>query len=162
MTSSNGNIFRVTGHLWGNSPVTGEFPAQRTVTRTFDVFFDLRLNRRLSKQWWGWWFEMLWCPLWRHCNVSCIFSKASANEDRRYACNAFSQQLKPCSAPVCSPYHQTTIPENKVNGANMGLIWGRQEPGGPHVGPMKLAIRDFANIFNLCILRQSFDDCKGL
>ena len=32
----------------GNSPVTGEFPAQRPVTRNFDVFFDLRLNKRLS------------------------------------------------------------------------------------------------------------------
>ena len=35
----------------GNSPVPGEFPAQRPVTRRFDVFFDLRLNKRLSKQW---------------------------------------------------------------------------------------------------------------
>ena len=35
----------------GNSPVTGEFPAQRPVTRSFDVFFDLHLNKRLSKQW---------------------------------------------------------------------------------------------------------------
>ena len=34
----------------GNSPVTREFPAQRPVTRTFDFFFDLRLNKRLSKQ----------------------------------------------------------------------------------------------------------------
>ena len=34
----------------GNSPVTGEFPAQRPVTRSFDVFFDLRLNKPLSKQ----------------------------------------------------------------------------------------------------------------
>ena len=53
----------------GNSPGTGEFPAQRPVTRSFDVFFDLRLNKRLSKQSWGWWFETLWRPLWRHCNV---------------------------------------------------------------------------------------------
>ena len=37
----------------GNSPVTGEFPAQRPVTRSFDVFFDLRLNKRLSNQWRG-------------------------------------------------------------------------------------------------------------
>ena len=34
----------------------------------FDVFFDLRLNKRLSKQSWGWWFETPWRPLWRHCN----------------------------------------------------------------------------------------------
>ena len=34
----------------GNSPVAGEFPAQRPVTRSFDVFFDLRPNKPLSKQ----------------------------------------------------------------------------------------------------------------
>ena len=37
--------------------VTGEFPAQRPVTQSFDVFFDLRLIKRLSKQSRGWWFE---------------------------------------------------------------------------------------------------------
>ena len=52
----------------GNSPVRGEFPAQRPVTWKFDVFFDLRPNKRLSKQWWGWWFETPSIPLWRHCN----------------------------------------------------------------------------------------------
>ena len=31
----------------GNSPVPGEFHTQRPVTRSFDVFFDLRLNKRL-------------------------------------------------------------------------------------------------------------------
>ena len=46
----------------------GEFPAQRPVTRSFDVFFELRLNKSLSKQSWGWWFETLSDPLWRHCN----------------------------------------------------------------------------------------------
>ena len=52
----------------GNSPVPGEFPAQRPVTRSFDVFFDLRTNRRLSKQWRGWWFETQSRSLWRHRN----------------------------------------------------------------------------------------------
>ena len=52
----------------GNSPVTGEFLAQRPVTWSFDVFFDLRLNKLLSKQQSGWWFQMPSCPLWRHCN----------------------------------------------------------------------------------------------
>ena len=52
----------------GNSPVTGEFPSQRPVTRSFDVLFDVCLNKRLSKQSWGWWFETLSRPLWRHCN----------------------------------------------------------------------------------------------
>ena len=53
----------------GNSPVPGEFPTQRPMTRSFDVFFYLRPNKRLSKQWWGWWFETPSCPLWCHCNV---------------------------------------------------------------------------------------------
>ena len=53
----------------GNSTVTGEFPAQSPVTRSFGVFFDLRLNKRLSKQSWGWWFETLSRRLWCHCNV---------------------------------------------------------------------------------------------
>ena len=52
----------------GNSPVTGEFPSQRPVTRNFDVFFDLRLNKWLNKQSWGWWFETPSRPLRRHCN----------------------------------------------------------------------------------------------
>ena len=30
--------------------------------------------------------------------------------------------------------------DSKVHRANMGLIWGRQDPGGPHVGPMNFAI----------------------
>ena len=53
----------------GNSPVTGEFPAQRPVTRSSDVFFDLRLNKRLSKQSRGWWFETPSRSLWRHSNA---------------------------------------------------------------------------------------------
>ena len=51
------------------TPVTGEFSTQRPATRSFDVFFDLRLNKRLSKQWWGWRFGMPSGPLWRHCDV---------------------------------------------------------------------------------------------
>ena len=53
----------------GNSHVPGKFPAQRQVTRNFDVFFDLRPNKRLSKQPRGWWFETSSWPLWRHRNV---------------------------------------------------------------------------------------------
>ena len=63
MTSSNGNNFRVTGRCAGNSPVAGEFPAKMPVTRGFDVFFDLRLNKRFNKQSWGWWFETPSRPL---------------------------------------------------------------------------------------------------
>ena len=49
---------------------TGEFPSQRPVTRRFDVFFDLRLDKHLRKQSRGWWFETPSRSLWRHCNVT--------------------------------------------------------------------------------------------
>ena len=73
MTSSNGNVFRVTGHLCGEFTGPGEFPTQRPVTRSFFfLLFDLRPNKRLSKHWWGWWFETPSCPLWRHCYVCAV------------------------------------------------------------------------------------------
>ena len=52
----------------GKSPVTGEVPLQRPVTRSFSVFFDLRLNKRLSKQSRRRWFKTPSPLLWRHCN----------------------------------------------------------------------------------------------
>ena len=52
----------------GNPSVTGGFPSQRPVTRSFVVFFDLHLNKRLSKQSISRWFETPSCSLWRHCN----------------------------------------------------------------------------------------------
>ena len=61
----------------GNSPVTGEFPTQRPVTRSFDVFFELCLNKRLGKQSWGWWFKTPSDPLWRHCDVLLVRYKGN-------------------------------------------------------------------------------------
>ena len=55
--------------LWeGNSPVNS--PPKGPVTRSFDVFCDLRLNKRLSKQSRGWWFETLSRSLWRHSSAT--------------------------------------------------------------------------------------------
>ena len=62
----------------GNSPVTGEFPSQRTVTQSFDVFYAL--NKRLSKQSWGWWFETPSPSLWRHCNDGGVYYDGRCNE----------------------------------------------------------------------------------
>ena len=61
------NFPRYWPFVWGIR-LTGEFPTQRPMTRSFDVFFDLRLNKLLSKQSWGWWFETLLRPLWRYYN----------------------------------------------------------------------------------------------
>ena len=73
MTSSNGNIFRVTGPLCGESQVTGEFPSLRPVTRSFDVFFDLCLSKQLSEQSTRWWFETPSHSLFRHCSETSAF-----------------------------------------------------------------------------------------
>ena len=66
MPSSNENISASLAPCVGNSPVTGEFPSQKSLTRSFYVFFELRLNKRLSKQTRRLWFETLLCWLWRH------------------------------------------------------------------------------------------------
>ena len=73
MTLSNGNIFRVTGHLYGE----------------FMVYFDLRPNKRLNKQSWGWWFETPLHSWWRHRNVQ---GESNGRESRMYpfVCSANS------------------------------------------------------------------------
>ena len=58
----------------GNSPIAGEFPSQRPVTRSFDVFSDLRLNKR------GWWYGTPSCPLWRHCNEPSTLSVITVSD----------------------------------------------------------------------------------
>ena len=72
MTSSNGNIFRVTGPLWGETTGHRSILHTKPVTRSFDVLSDLRLNKQLSKQSWGWRFETPSSPLWRHCHVDTL------------------------------------------------------------------------------------------
>ena len=83
-------LWRDADPFWGTSIRTGasnrditvyqalrKFPTQRPVTRSFDVYFDLRLNKRLCKPSWGWWFETLLCPLWCHSNVKMAAPKMS-------------------------------------------------------------------------------------
>ena len=77
----------------GNSPVPGEFPTQRPVTRSFDVFFDLRPNKLLSKQWWGWWLETSSCSLWRHGNVAIRYWSDFVWDVITYPCLNFNDGL---------------------------------------------------------------------
>ena len=69
MTLSNGNLFCVTGHLCGEFTAHRWIPCTKVSDAELWFFFYLRLNKQLSKQWWGWWFETPSCPLSRHCNV---------------------------------------------------------------------------------------------
>ena len=47
-----------------------------------------------------------------------------------------------------------TTPDSKVHGANMGPSWGRQDLGGPHVGPMNFAIMDTNSVIRCCAIRS--------
>ena len=96
MTSSNGNIFRVTGLLCGNSPVTAEVPSQRPVTRSFEFFFDLRQNKRLSKQLRLRWFESPLRSLWRH------FNGLSVSDHPHHNMYFNTLKLKGCQLPWSS------------------------------------------------------------
>ena len=78
----------------GNSPRTGEFPRQRPVTRSFDAYFDLRLNKRLSKQSLGWWFETPSLSLWRHCDD---------------LSNNLSYPILAIAVPAIQPYRYCTL-----------------------------------------------------
>ena len=87
----------------GNSQVTGEFPTQRPVTRGFDVFCDLRLNKRLSKQWRGWWSETPSRPLWRHSYaIWCVFGRYN--------------DKKPRGASTSTPDKRRSRSRNRKNG----------------------------------------------
>ena len=112
-------IFRVTGPFAGNTSVTGEVPAQRPVTWSFDVFFYLRMNKRLGKQSWGWWFETPSRPLWRHCNIFLHdFFSFKLKQER----NTFVFVRWTCSCEVSDYFHCISyliginwyVPDNKL------------------------------------------------
>ena len=145
----------------GNSRVTGELSSQRPVTRSFDVFFDLCLNKPLSKQSWGWWFETLSRSLWRHCNVTFSRSQGGWKPSSWHTRIRLSPTLNVVAAngdarsqiinnsdiglvlPSCSSVMESEVPQrakSKVHGANMGPTWVLSAPDGSHVGPMNLTI----------------------
>ena len=132
--------------------------------RSFDVVFDLHLNQRLSKQSWGWWFETPSRSLRRHCN-GCPWTSFLAMTLKPYQ-RDWTHRHRTDIGVQCIPYHiiidwclggasqcagvadwtwrlisiRELVPDSKIHGANMDPIWGRQDPGGPHVGPVNFVI----------------------
>ena len=105
MTSSNWEHFPRYCRFAGNSRVTGEFPSQRPVTRSFDVFFDLRLNKRLSEQSWCGWFEAPSCSLWRTCNATRICHFPSYWQKVQSDTKGYSHLTKPYVVSMkCTSY----------------------------------------------------------
>ena len=82
------------------SPVNS--PHKRSVTRSFNVSLISALNKRLSKQVWGWWFEAPSRPLWRHCNV---FSYEFIDHGHHFVCIFISNLNK----NNCSPRSNINI-----------------------------------------------------
>ena len=136
------------------SPVT-----QRPVTRSFDVFFDLCLNKQLDKQSCSWWFETLSRSLWRHCNGLSAYPELSLVCDLMDSwSHRKSQMIMALSGnftivlhwcqELCTRFSlfcvllwlDTDNPDSKVHGTSVGPIWGRQDQGGPHFSPMNFAI----------------------
>ena len=131
----------------GNSPVPGEFPAQRPVARRFGVFFDLRLNKRLSKQSWGWRFEILSRPLWRHCNECLQWQpRIEAGVRANLTAAATSWGIFRCKIRAVVDSSKKTVDRNIPNSmalwAHVGPTWSRQDPRWANVGPTKFTVGD--------------------
>ena len=92
----------------GNSPVTGKFPVQRPVTRSFDVSFDLRLNKPLGKQSWGFWFETPSRSLWRHCDASGRNPEHHCRDPDANSTNTSTSLPSENSASQCSLFDNAT------------------------------------------------------
>ena len=82
---------------------------------------------------------MLMRPLWRHCNDNFIISTVPSDGLALLGATPFAGKVTMARRISIWKVDQH-FPDNKVHGANVGPIWGRQDPGGPHVGPMNLAI----------------------
>ena len=83
--------------------------------------------------------------IYNHTRNTQLTSLTFRNITLRYKSTA---EFKQCDANYRSissapkyPSDYMSVPDSKVHGAIMGPIWGRQDPGGPHVGPMNFAIR---------------------
>ena len=57
-----------------------------------------------------------------------------------YLCASLFVMFTDCCFLLLRILHSHLYPDSKVHGANMGPIWGRQDPGGPHVGPTNFAL----------------------
>ena len=88
----------------GNSPITAEFSSQRPVTRSFDVFFNLRQNIRLNKQSRRRWFKTSSRSSWRHSNVWLNRPSSSIRTDSNY--QLYHCVLKSWDIDIC------TFPQN--------------------------------------------------
>ena len=112
----------------GNSPVTGEFHAQRPVTRSIDVFLDPRLYKRLSSQSWGSWFETPSRSLWSHLSYEAYITGIYLLFHKwvKYMCTVISRL-----AVIVANYHWRKNFISFINNSGMDvvLLWFEHENG---------------------------------
>ena len=149
MTSSNGNIFRVTG------PLCGEFADLRWIPRTkaSDAelwwFFDLRLNKRFSKQSWGWWFESLSIPFWSHCNGQFASLRCDTKDTRMLAREGnIRLPLSLQWRQVISTVYLDTDQRIHQSSASLAFVRGihRRPMNSPHKWPVTRKMFPFDNV----------------
>ena len=93
-------------------------------------------------------------------SVQIIFSQWNSFDDTDYKMSAFLFSLivsRELSTTIIAAMHSIMlandrIPDSRVHGANMGPIWGRKGPGGPHVGPMNIALCDISLSTLCCVV----------
>ena len=153
----------------GNSPVPGEFPTQKPVTRSFDVFFDLRLNKRLSKQSWSWWLETLSRPLWRHRNDFTGGRVLPGSNQPPQAQVPYRAEPTPPPSPPQAPVselraQQTPTRAVDANPLMTGAISGAQAQSGETSGskrqPEAKPVASAAEVSNI-VRTHAQGECKG-
>ena len=100
----------------GNPPVTGGFPSQRSVTRSFDDFFHLRLNKWSSKQSRRRWFETPLRPSWRHWNPIGLIIPLSDRSILRLI--STGMQVRDSEKTIISSIKTSKIKINRASGVN--------------------------------------------
>ena len=109
-------------------PITGGFPSQRPVTQSFDVIFDLHLNKRLSKQLRRWWFETPSRSFWCHRNEQNRLTHLSV-----YPRNTFVYARRRCHncRMLLMDYHLIIIKPKYISGVNI-TFWPHKSPQYKH------------------------------
>ena len=138
MTSSNGNIFALLALCEGNPPLTGGFPSQGPVTRSFDMRLNKRLNKQSRHRWLGKPSRWFWrhgndensrvsVILWEQClslltGISIIHNRPESDPSWRSELCAFKCQHRNNNVPKCAhgyskwvPYHNELLYYNRAH-----------------------------------------------
>ena len=148
----------------GNSLVTGGFPAQRPVAQNFDVFFDLRLNKRLSKQSRGWLFETPSRPLWHpsngtrrqsvpHLCIARFNTLRPRRNGRRFADDTFKRIFLNENVRISIKISLKFVPKGPINNnpALIQIMAWRRSGDKPLSEPMMVSL-----LTHICVTRPQW------